>query len=271
MKFKFIYIIFNILIILFLLVIGVFPLVLFGPEFAVKFWTSAWPLGLVLLAVLAILNIFFLSNHRLFMLLEREDWPALVDFLERRIFDRERYSPRMVKLLANSYIIMSDSGGVLRLEKKLALAKPALIEANALTFGSARILGGDAAGAVDFFHKRMEKAGDKCNLWIRLFYAFSLLLSRNFSRAEQEFCFLAACNDALIAGLSAWFIYDTLSKHAADQEQSRVFATDAKKNVKGAIKSISAWKKESTRIETEVFGAVIKKYVDEAGIWLFGG
>ena len=115
MKFKFLVIIFNILIIFFLSAVAVLPLALLGRDFAFTFWRSGWPLAGVLLIALIVLNVFFLSNRRLFRLLEREDWPALVDYLEHVVLGKRQYSSRKVRLLLNSYLVMSDSPAVLRL------------------------------------------------------------------------------------------------------------------------------------------------------------
>ncbi|MDL2230060.1 hypothetical protein LJC14_07420, partial [Treponema sp. OttesenSCG-928-L16] len=79
-------------------------------------------------------------NRRLFYLLEREDWPALVQYLEGKVMRGGNYSPRLVKLLANTYLVLSDPRSVMALERKLAAAKPALLDRNALVFGAARIL-----------------------------------------------------------------------------------------------------------------------------------
>jgi hypothetical protein len=271
MKFKYIFIIFFFFLILFLLVIVVSPVLILGFEFAHKFFASAWPLALVLLVTLTILNVFYLLNRRLFLLLEREDWPALVDYLERRVYDRGRYSARLVRLLANSYVIMSDFPSVLRLEKKLALAKPVLVEKNTLVFGSARILGGDAPSAAAFFHDHLEKAGKKTIQWVKWYYAFSLLLSRKFDEAEKEFSALALADDALISGLSAWLLLETLAKFSASREQCKALAEDARENIRKEIKALSAWRREAAKIETEVHAAIIKKYIDEAANWLFEG
>ncbi|MDR2028174.1 MAG: hypothetical protein LBP93_01405, partial [Treponema sp.] len=55
-----------------------------GTGFALTFFRTGWPLALVLVLVLAGLDIFYCINRRLFFLLEREDWPALVQYLEGR-------------------------------------------------------------------------------------------------------------------------------------------------------------------------------------------
>jgi hypothetical protein len=272
MKFKYIFIIFNILIILILLVIAFMPVIVLGPDFAGRVWSSTWPLALILLVVMAGLNVFFLLNRRLFKLLEREDWPALVDYLEHRVIDTGRYSGRLVKLLANSYLIMSDSTGVLRLEKKLSHEKPVLIEKNALIFGAARILGGDAAGAADFFLERLEKGVSANAQWIRWYYGFSLLLSGAFGKAETEFKALAASgNDAIVTGLSAWFLSDALLKNSASPDACEAIARQGRERIEKTLKKIERWKSEAAKGETEIHAAMIKKYIDEAAVWLFAG
>jgi len=272
MKFKYVFLIFNILIVFLLLVIIVMPVFFIGPGFMQKFWITGWPMLLVLCVIMLVINVFFLSNRRLFKLLEREDWPALVDYLEHRVVDKNRYSSRLVKLLANSYLIMSDSAGVLRLEKKLSAEKPVFIEKNALIFGAARILGGDSIGAADFFHTRIEKNSGKNSLWIRWYYGFSLLLSKAFVKAETEFKALAeVCDDAVITGLSAWFLSDALLKHSKNKKECESIAAQGRMKIVKMFKKSERWEKEAAKIETEIHGAIIKKYIDEAEKWLFMG
>ncbi|MDR1898412.1 MAG: hypothetical protein LBQ55_00200, partial [Treponema sp.] len=211
MKFKSIFIIFNIITIIFLLIIGLMPLVMLGPGFVRIFWRSGWPLILILVLALVLLNAFYLSRRRLYRLLEREDWPALADYLESAVIRRGRYSPRLVRLLANTYLVMSDSAAVNSLEARVAAAKPALLETDALVFGAARILGGDLAGAAKFFAARLEKARGGNREWVRWYYGFSRLLNRQFKEAAEEFKALAAVSsDALITGLSSYFLDHTL-------------------------------------------------------------
>jgi hypothetical protein len=204
------------------------------------------------------------------MLLEREDWPALVDYLERKVIHGGRYFRRPVQLLANSYLVMSDSRGILNLENKIALAKPALLEENALVFGAARILAGDSAGAAAFFQARLEKGKAKDIQWIRWYYGFSRLLSNEFGKAEAEFKALAAAStDALVTGLSAYFLAVTLLKYSESRDECRQLAAGGRERVKKALKGIAVWNREAARAATEVHAAVIRKYIDEAGIWLY--
>jgi len=270
LKFKYIIIGFNILIIFFLLVIALTPIAVLGMDSASKFWASGWPLALILLASLIGLNVFFLFNRRLFLLLEREDWPALVDYLERQVYERSRYSFRLVRLLANSYVIMSDSAGVLRLEKKVGQAKPALLDSNALVFGAAHILGGSPAGAAAFFNARLEKGSPREPQWVRMFYGFSLLLSRAFDKAETEFRALSlTSDDAIITGLSAWFLSETLEKFSANPKDCRAVAEQGRLRLRKRLKKPADWRKEVAKIETGIHAAVFKKYIEQSEPWLF--
>jgi hypothetical protein len=272
LKFKSLFIIFNIIIVFFLLVVCLLPLFILGPDLVPRFWASGWPLAAVLVFALAALNVFYFSRRRLYYLLEREDWPALQDYLEQRVISRGRYTPQMVQLLANTYLVMSDSAGVTALENKTALANPALIEANALVFGAARILGGDTAGAVNFFSARGEKGKAKDPHWNRGYYGFSLLLNRQFEKAAAEFKALAAESpDALITGLSAYFLWDTLRKYTENGKECRDKAREGRNRVQQFVKTPEEWNREAGKIETEVHAAVIKQYIGRAGAWLFGG
>jgi hypothetical protein len=272
LKFKSIFIIFNISIVFFLLAAGLFPLFILGPDFAGGFWASGWPLFLILFLALIGLNVFYFSRRRLYYLLEREDWPALQEYLEQQVISRGRYTAQMVQLLANTYLVMSDSAAVTALENKTAIAKPALVEANALVFGAARILGGDPAGAADFFSLRLARGKAKDLQWVRWYYGFSLLLNRQFGKAEAEFRVLAAeSTDPVITGLSAFFLAGALQKHTENRNECLAKAQDGRERVQNSLKTIADWNREAVKIETEVHAAVIKQHISQAGTWLFGG
>jgi hypothetical protein len=271
LKFKSIFIIFNTIVVFFLLAVCLIPLFILGPDLVSLFWAAGWPLVLVLVFALTALNVFYFSKRRLYYLLEREDWPALQDYLEQQVISRGHYTSRMVRLLANTYLVMSDSAGVMTLENKAAIANPALIEENALVFGAARILGGDTAGAANFFSLRLEKGKIKDTSWLRWYYGFSLLLNRQFEKAAAEFKALATeSSDALITGLSSYFLWDTLRKHAEDGKECRAKAQEGRDRVVQFVKTAAGWNREAVKIETEVHAAIIKQYIGKAGTWLFG-
>jgi hypothetical protein len=272
-KFTTVFILFNVVLVLFLAALGVAPVFLMGSKYLGVFWASIWPLALILLLVIVGFDVYFIGNRRLYQLLEKEDWPALAHYLEGQVITRARYQERLVKLLANTYIVLADPAAVLNLEAKTGVAKPAILEKNALVFGTARVLTKDYRGAAHFFEER-EKSGvlkgdDKA--WVRWYRGFSLMLSREYDEAARIFTDLSAssrCAEA--AGLSAYFLDGTLSRVLPERAaEFKAKAEAGKARVRTKIKTREAWDREAKKLETEIYAAALAAYLDKAGGYLY--
>ena len=285
MKFKFLFLFFNIVIIIFLLTIFFMPFVILGESFSPVrggiFIQSFWPLAAILIIVLIVLDIYYFSNHKLFRLLEREDWPALVEYLEFRLPRRPRYPGYLVRLYANTCMVLSDSRAVISLENKLALVKPALVERNVLLFGAARILGKNYEEARRFFaaHDRPHSQGGspfsrffaggrvRQAQWLAWYHGFSLLLSRCFREAAEKFRILAAeAADPITAGLAAWFLEFNLSQVVEGAGET---AQAARERIRSSLARRKDWDRELSNIETEIYAAILRSYIDEAANWIY--
>jgi hypothetical protein len=261
--------------VLFLTVVFVFPFILLGKDMALSFWRSSWFIAPLILGVLLVIDVYFFSNRRILILLEKEDWPALIQELENQVYHKGRYSPRLVKLLANTYLVLSDAQAVTELEKKLAIVKGNLVDENALIFGTARILNKDNAGAAEFFSTRLPGGGhykaSSNNEWIRWYFAFSLLLSRDFEAAANAFTPLAReGRDGILTGLASYFLGDNLAGFLPRRSaELRKEAESGKERVKQQIRYRTDWNKEYKRNETEVYAAVLSSYVGKAGDYIY--
>jgi hypothetical protein len=192
--------------------------------------------------------------------------------LEQKIYVKGRYDARKVRLLASSYMVISDYNSVLKLESKAMLIKPSVVEKNVLIFGPARVLGGNYPEAAAFFKTYLEKGGLNANEkeWVRWFYGFSNLLGGDFTKAEPDFSFLAQFSrDTVITGLSAYFLFNNLAKYSIKPDACKTAAEKGRERVVMTVKSAAHWNKEVEKVETEIHTAVIRKYINEAGIWLF--
>jgi hypothetical protein len=208
-----------------MLVTALLPVLLTGPVLMVDFRNVIIPLMAFMTLLLISVIVFFLLNYRLLSLLDREDWPALSYYLEQKIYVRGRYSARKVRLLASSYLVISDFASVLKLESKVLLKKPSLINKYILIFGAARILVNNPKGAVEFFRTHMEKGRKKDRQWIHWFFGFSHLLNSSFLLAEPEFRYLAiSSNDVLITGLSAYFLSCSVANYSLKPEECHAVA-----------------------------------------------
>jgi len=270
LKIKKLIIIFNIIIFIIILITALLPIILVGPEFSANFLYITLPLQGFMVILLVCMNLYFFLNYRLFSLLEREDWPALSYYLEQKIYTNGDYSSRMVRLLAGSYLVITDYASVLKLENKIRLVKPSVIRKNVLIFGVSRILSGEHKEALAFFEAYLDKVKGKDRQWVRWFYGFSLLLNGSFYLAEPEFISLAlSSDDALITGLSAYFLSGVIANHSVEAEKCTVAAENGRKRVIKAMKNAENWNKDAVRMGSEIHAAIIRKYINEAGKWLF--
>jgi hypothetical protein len=258
-----------------------------GSAFSASFWKINWPLIAVVAILFVAFNSFYCINRRLFLLLEKEDWPALIRYLEDAVIQKGKYSPRLVRLLANCYLVLSDSASVMSLENKASIVKPSLVDANVLVFGTARILGKDISGAVRFFAVRKDTAKPKVKEWVCWYYGFSLLLDRRYEEAGEEFSLLARLSkDGVIAGLSSYFLSETIARVLAAQNSSgraaqngsgrdekgqeyREIALLGKERVQKALPARKHWNQEISRLSTEIHAAALSKYMEETGLWIY--
>jgi hypothetical protein len=223
-----------------------------------------------MILLLGAVGIFFFYNYRLLSLLEREDWPALAYFLEQKIYVKRQYNARYVQLLASSYLVISDYASVLKLEGKAMLVKPSVVAKNVLLFGAARVLSGNHADAVTFFKTHLGKGNfkGKNEQWGRWFYGFSQLLAGD-SKMTDFASLAVSSNDAIITALSAYFLNNSISKKCENPAECLAIAERGRERVVNIIKNTENWKREVDRMSGEIHVAIIRKYIDEAGNWLF--
>jgi hypothetical protein len=276
LKFKYIFILFNVIIVIFIALLLIVSFTVLKQGLAAVFLRSSWPLIALLAAVLIILDCYYYINRRLFYLLEREDWPALVQYLESEVFRKGHYTRRLVQLLANTYLLLSDSRSVVSLENKIAVVKPALIEKNALIFAAARLLSGDTAGAVNFLAGRMEKAGvrgakTRHTQWVRFYYGLALLLDRRFSEAADQCMVLCAeSREAAVTGLSAYFLSETINAFLPLRREELFLASEeGRKRVLKAFPGSAKWNRELSRLQNEIHTAILTVYIKKATGWLY--
>ena len=270
MKFKYLIIAFCAVVIIILLVAVFLPLLINRGINIIDLRHIILPLFIVIVLLLFCLSIFFFLNYRLLSLLEREDWPALTCYLEQKIYTKKRYKSNYVRLLASSYLVMSDFMSVIKLEGKTMLTKPSVINKNILIFGAARVLSGNYAEAASFFKSHIGKCREKEKDWVRWFHGFSYLLSGAFASAEPEFISLSvASKDAIITGLSAYFLFQSVEKYSSRPAECRSSSESGRDRVMKSLKNISGWNSEVSKMGTNIHAAIIKKYIDAAGVWLF--
>jgi hypothetical protein len=271
MKFRTIFILFNVVILTSFLFIFLLPIFLLGAGSSIVFWKGNWYLALLFLALLGGLNAFFLLNRKTFLLVEREDWAALSAHLVGLMFPKARFRGSRVRLLVNAYLLLSDIEGIERLEAELASKRPDLLRKNALLFGVTRLLRNKSEEAEAFFAHYLNSKDVESLPWLRFDYCFSLVLQKRSTEAAPYLEEGIASRDPILSLLSAYLLGSVGAASASDEAGKVALAAKAEAARERLRKrySSAAWSKEVERAKGEVHIVILSRLIDDAGRWLF--
>jgi len=269
MKFRTIFILFNVVIVASFLFVFLMPFFLLGSAYSLGFWKSNWYLALFFILLIGALNAFFLMNRRVFILVEREDWSSLSAYLVDMIFRKRRYRSSYVRLLVNAYLLQSDVGGIERLEAELGARRVSLLRRHALLFGVTRLLRNNSAEAETFFATYLDAKDVEGREWLRFDYAFSLVLQKRITDALPYLREGAASRDAVLALLAAYFLGSLGAASTSGEERTSLLALsdDTRRRLRKRFPG-SRWAKEVERAKNEVHVVILTKLIDDASRWL---
>ncbi len=271
MKFRTIFILFNVVILTSFLFVFLLPIILLGAGSSAAFWKDNWYLAVLFLALLGGLNAFFLLNSKTFVLVEREAWGELSAHLVSLMFPKGRFGSARVRLLVNAYLLQSDIEGIERLEKELSSKKPGLLRKNALLFGVTRLLRNKSEEAEAFFASYLDSKDVDSRPWLRFDYGFSLVLQK---RPAEALPFLeegASARDPVLRLLAAYLLGSVGAASAKDEAEKSALAAKAEA-ARGRLRKrypSSRWSKEVDRAKSEVHIVILSRLIDDAGRWLY--
>lgn len=271
MKFKTVFALFNGIILFSFLLVFALPFFVLDIGMAQSFWGTNWYVLLILVLILALINSYFIANWRLMVLLEREDWPAVGEYLERMVYRRKKWSTRYVHLLASTYLVLSDTAALKTLESKAAREKPRALEDNALIFGIGRILDKDIAGARAFFSSRVQSSSRSSDEWLRWYHGFTCLLDRDHEAAATVFLALGpSSRDSLLVALCAYYLEDLA---ALLVKESAALAAKVLPELKDKIRSKfphrGDWERELIKSRSDIHIVILSRTVADTSRRLY--
>ena len=215
MKFKVIFIVFNLVIVFSFAFIFFMPLLMLGQEyFSLSFKQNLIP-ALLFVFTFIIINSYFLSNWKLFNLLEAENWPQLIEFLEEEIFTRNHVRGNYIKMLINAYLLSSAIEKIASLEVRVAERRPLLINRYAIHFGIPYLLKRPPGEAENYFSRLITAPKVHGRTWVEWNYAFSLMQQHKFSEAKEILMALAESKKDHLLLLLTLYLLDSFSKNDA--------------------------------------------------------
>ncbi len=264
MKFKVIFILFNVVIVVSFLIIYLMPLIMLGWDYTRVFWARNWGLPILFAVIIAALNAYFAFNWRLFRLLEDEDWNGLVEFLSRRIYEKKIVLPHQCRILINAYLVRSDLDGIERLEQFIRDNKPGLLKRLALPLGARHLLRHDPDQMTRYFGELSELRGSE-GAWLRWCYAFALLLNDDITEAVTYLKRIAGESPKSLLLLLTIYLLD--SAKGEDPDAGRI-VVENRENLKKKYtpQQLAA---EIERHKSSVHVVILARLIEEASDWLF--
>lgn len=175
MKFKALFILFNVVIVVSFLFIFLMPVFVLGGDFVRVFWQDNWYISILFVVVLVLLNWYFVRNWKLFTLLEEQDWPGLIGYLESRIYEDARADLSHLRILVNAYVVTANMEKIGALEAHIRGYYPHLLPKLAIVLGVPHLLRNDADDMIAYFGDLKDEKRCPERDWIRWDYAFALI------------------------------------------------------------------------------------------------
>lgn len=265
MKFKIIFILFNAIIVFSFLFIFLMPFFILGWDYTQLFWSRNWFLGAIFVAIMVILNSYFVVNWRLFGYLEREDWDGLISHIEHRIYDQKIYRRHEVKILINTYVVKSNTDAILRLENALRRERAKLIPVFALHFGVPHLLKNDPVDMEIYFGELKENPRCRDREWIVWNFAFSLMLQQKSEEAKTHLMAIAHAPRNSVLNVLTLYLLDAYA--ATDGEVARTVEKG-----KAAVRSrytFDRWSQEVDKQKSNLQVLVLARLIDDATDWVY--
>lgn len=185
MKFKTLFLLFNVVILVSFAFIFFMPLPVLGWEYALSFWAQNWPISLLFLGVLAALDSYFVVNWKLFGLLEREDWPGLRTLLEAELAKKGTLGAQKTKIFLNACLIGQNPGRINELRELYVAKRVRFLPKVALSLGLPLVLEGKSDAIEAFFGPYLGNRSTGTDApWIRWSVAFARLLRQDVVGAQ---------------------------------------------------------------------------------------
>lgn len=265
MKFKIIFAVFNAIIVFSFLFIFLMPFFILGWDYTQVFWSKNWFLGIIFVAIMAVLNGYFIANWKLFGYLEKEDWVGLTGFLEERILNRNSFRRNEIKILINTYVVRSNTDGILELERHMRKYRQKLVARFALQFGVPHLLKNDPLDMEIYFGEMKEQPGCSERKWIEWNYAFALMLQQK--SAEARSMLQALAPQRLEPVLLALTLYLLDAYSASDEEIGKII--ESGKSRLRTRRTYRKWLQEVENSKGNLQVLVLAKLVQDASEWLY--
>jgi hypothetical protein len=265
MKFKIIFIIFNAIIVFSFLFIFFMPFLILGWDYTQVFWSNNWILAVIFLVIMGGLNAYFVSNWKLFTLLEAEDWNGLISYLEDKIYNKHRITKQNIRILVNTYVVTSRPEKITELEIFLRDERPKLVPAFAVQLGIPYLLRNEPVEMERYYGQIMKDPRCADLNWVKWNFGFALMLQQRVDEARDILLeILDGTKNDVLRVITAYLL-DAFS-NSDPTVGARV--SEIRSLVRGKYDD-EGWQKEVEKHRNNLQVLVLSKLIRDATNWLF--
>ena len=278
MKFRLIIIFFNILIIAVFVMVLFLPVGTLGTGFVKDFWMQFWIFPLFLFLLLVLIDVFFIINRKFYRLIESDDWPLLLDFLETEFYGKSKGKKGLnlnsfrIRAFISSAFLAGQTYRLEKLEQLLREKQPDLFASFFLSLGLTRLIKNDSLALESYYQevfslKYKIKEKGFC-IWL---YCFALLINKNVKEAETHLIKLLLEKDLLLRLVVLYLLHTAWELSGPYSEtQQNLLPWPFEKEKKSLLAQLSAKrfaaiKKRDT--ENILFYA-LAQFIEQAYSWL---
>ena len=259
MKFKTIFFLFNIVLIIAFLFVLLMPILLIGQNYFSLFISKDWFVLVLFFLCIAGVNIYFILNWKLFRLLETEDWQMLSRYLEEQVYKKKRIRKIYVKMLLNVYFLNSEMDKINKLEEYLKNEKPQYLLYFSVEFGIPYLINSDAVSSESYFGKLLASRKTANVEWIRWNYAFALMQKKEFEAAKAELLKLYGESTNPLIFLLTLYLLDSFAKMDIGVKSKVDEGIKKLRNMYGLKKIDKELESNSDNIEVVILSQIIRE------------
>jgi hypothetical protein len=264
-KFKGIFLIFNIVLLVSVLFIFFLPFFVLGQDYTKLFWSKNWILAVFFVIAVISLNTYFIMNWTFLTCLEKEDWPGLAEYLETKIYKKRRFTKKYIKSLIETYMVSSRVDDITKLETRIRRAKPKIFNAFILQFGIPYLVKSDAIAIETYFAGFKDNESLENIDWIRWNYLFGLMLQERMVEGLQLLADLVSKTKDDVLLLLSLYMLDASSGRNKNLNE---IVRGRKRYLKKKYTRIN-FEKEVEKNRTNLQVLVLSKLINDSMEWLY--
>lgn len=262
MKFKAIFVLFNVIVIISFLFITLLPLFMLGFEYAAGFWSQTWYVFVVFIAILGSLDGYFLVNWRFFTLLELQDWDGVKSLIEDKVANGKRVTQQSLAILLNIYVQRGQVDSIVRLADDLRTRQPRLFQNMIVSFGIGWVLQDDYAGLVEFLDPVAAQPDSSTDFWAHWYWAFAQLRLGNQDAGVRRLEFVAdRAKDQLLRILTLYMLIAIVGDSQTEERHAKFLTRWKLRNTQ------QSWEKTIAAQKDRIYVIAMSAVLQQAGQW----